>query len=171
MYRFALVLPVLLVATPAAAIPVGGKAKPFSLKDVFGRAYTLRSFKKRILAVWYEGKNSYKQNLWLNDRLRALRKSGRLSTRHFESVGIVNYQETAVPNVVIDLMIKREYRQSGHLILCDREGRMQRLWGFRNGRSNIYVFDAKRRLIWKSSGPLTRRRARQLVRFLLRVSR
>ena len=51
------------------------------------------------------------------------------------------------------------------------DGRMQRLWGFRNGRSNIYVFDAKRRLIWKSTGPLSRKRARQFIRMIRRLTR
>ena len=170
MLRLVVALTALLLATPAAAIPVGGKAKPFALKDVFGKTYTLRSFKKRILGVWYEGKNSCKQNEWINRRLRALRRAGKLS-RNWDSVGIVNYQETAVPNVVIDLMIKREVKKSQHLVLCDRNGRMRKLWGFRNGRSNIYIFDAQRRLIWKSSGPLTRRRAKQLIRFILRLIR
>jgi hypothetical protein len=161
----------LLASTPAAALEVGDKATPFELKDVFGKTYTLGSFTKRILAVWYEGKNSYQQNTWLNERLRELKRLGNWPGPNVDSPGIVNYQETAVPNAIIDLMIKREWKRSRAIVLCDRDGVLLRTWGFRNGRSNIYVFDAQRVLIWKSSGPLTRQRATQFIRFLGRVSR
>jgi hypothetical protein len=87
------------------------------------------------------------------------------------SIGIGNYRETAIPNFLIDLAVRSASKAEGVLVLCDRDARMQRLWGFRNGRSNIFVFDEERRLIWKSSGPLTKQRGRQFIRFILRVTR
>ena len=161
----------LLVAPPAHALEVGEKAPDFLLTDVFGSRYTLASFKKRILSVWYEGPGSYKQNERLSFKLRDEKIAGRWPGPNMDSIGIANFQESAVPNAVLDLMIKREWKKSKALVLCDRDARMQRLWGFRNGRSNIYVLDASRTLIWKTSGPLDARRERQFLRFLQRITR
>jgi len=155
----------------AAALNVGDKAKPFRLKDAFGKTYTLASFKKRIFTVWYEGKQSTGQNKWLQNRIRHLRKKGIITTRNYDSIGIANYQETAIPNAILDLAVRHYAKKDRVTVLVDRDGRMQRLWGFRNGRSNIYVFDKARRLIWKTSGPLTRKRARQFVRMIRRLTR
>ena len=159
------------IPTPAHALKVGDKAKAFTLKDANGKIYTLASFDKPIFEVWYEGKQSRFQNMWLKKRIWKLRASGRLHDSRYDSIGIANYQETAIPNFIINLAVKQRARQHGVRVLCDRDGRMMRLWGFRNGRSNIYVFDAERRLIWKSSGPLTKRRARHYLRMLLRLTR
>jgi len=155
----------------AAALNVGDKAKDFTLSDAFGKVYTLASFKQPVLEVWYEGKASRYQNMWLKNRIRRLRAQGKLSDDRYDGVGIANYQETAIPNTLIDMIVRRRARKNGIRVLCDRDGRMQRLWGFRNGRSNIFLFDARRRLIWKSSGPLTRKRAKQYLRLLLRLTR
>ncbi len=165
-----------MIGTPGASfgrgLRVGDKATPFSLQDVHGKRYTLQSFRsKRILEFWYEGQASRNQNAWLKQQIRRLRKQGRITNRHYRSVGIANYRESPVPNFILDLAIKQILKKEPYLVLCDRDGRMQRHWGFRNGRSNIYVFDRQRRLIWKSSGPLTRRRARQFMRLLLRLTR
>lgn len=155
-----------------SGLRVGDVAKSLDLPDVHGRRYTLASFKdKRILEFWYEGKQSQHQNARLKDRIRELRAAGRITNRHYESVGIANYMETAVPNVLIDLALKQILRKEPYLVLCDRDGRMQRLWGFRNGRSNVYLFDEARRLVWKSSGPLPERRAGQLIRLIMRLTR
>lgn len=165
--------PVVMVWAPATAraVNVGEKAKPFMLTDAHGKVYTLASFKKPILEVWYEGKSSRFQNMWLKKRIWKLRAAGRLHDSRYDSIGIANYQETAIPNVIIDIAVRRRARKHRVRVLCDRDGRMMRLWGFRQGRSNIYVFDAKRRLIWKSSGPLTKKRAKQYIRMLLRLTR
>jgi hypothetical protein len=48
---------------------------------------------------------------------------------------------------------------------------MMKLWGFRNGRSNLYVFGPDRRLLWKTSGPLDQKRGAQLIRFIIRQTR
>jgi hypothetical protein len=48
---------------------------------------------------------------------------------------------------------------------------MMKKWGFRNGRSNIYVLDKTRKLRWRSSGPLNKRRGNQLIRFIIRLTR
>jgi len=155
----------------ARAMNVGDTAKAFTLTDAHGKKYTLASFKKPILEVWYEGKSSRFQNMWLKKRIWKLRAAGRLHDSRYDSIGIANYQETAIPNVIIDMAVRRRASQHGVRVLCDRDGRMMRLWGFRQGRSNIYVFDGQRRLIWKSSGPLTRKRAKQYLRMLLRLTR
>jgi len=155
----------------AIALNVGDKAKPFRLKTAFGKTYTLQSFKKRIFTVWYEGKVSNGQNKWLQDRIRQLRKKGLITARHYDSIGIANYQETSIPNAILDVAVRYYSKKDRVTVLVDRDARMQRLWGFRNGRSNIYVFDRKRRLIWKSTGPLTRKRARQFIRMIRRLTR
>ena len=160
-------LPVLLLlaslALPTAAtargLRVGDKAKPFKLNDAFGRVYTLASFKKPIFEVWYEGKKSRFQNMWLKKRIWKLRAKGKLHDSRYDSIGIANYLETAIPNAIIDIAVRRRARKHGVRVLCDRDGRMMRQWGFRNGRSNIYVFNAQRRLIWKSCCGRSRSRA------------
>lgn len=120
----------LLAPGRATALEVGDKAKPFTLTDANGKTYTLASFKKPILEVWYEGKASRYQNMWLKKRIWKLRTQGRLSDDLYDGVGIANYQETAIPNAVINLVVKRRARKHGVRVLCDRDGRMMRLWGF-----------------------------------------
>ena len=59
--------------------------------------------------------------------------------------------------------------ENGYRFYPDRDA--VTMVGFRNGRSNIYVLDKLRRLRWRSSGKLTRRRGNQLLRFILRLTR
>ncbi len=164
----------MLVAAPATAqaLEVGQKAPYFKLKTPNGKVYTLRSFKKRIFTIWYEGPKSVEQNRWLKKLFRKARVKGKLKQTHYDSIGIGNYMESAVPNAIINMVIKREIRKNpGLLVLVDRDGSLRKLYGFRNGRSNIFVFDQNRRLIWKSSGPLTRKRGKQLLRMIIRLTR
>lgn len=156
---------------PAGAITIGQKVPNFELKDSLGKSYTLKSFTQPIMVFWYEGKNSKEQNRWIKDKLKALRKKGVLPVNKYRSVGIANFQETAVPNWLINLVIKKEIKRTGATILCDRTGIMMKKWGFRNGRSNIYVLDKNRKLRWRSSGPLNKRRGNQLIRFIIRLTR
>lgn len=166
------VLGLSLGARPAVALEVGEKATDFALPDANGKVHTLQSFReKRIFEVWYEGKSSRGQNEWLQDEIRKLRRAGTITDRNYRSIGIANYRETAIPNFLMSVFLKQAIKNDRITVLIDRDARMQRLWGFRNGRSNVYVFDAERRLIWKSSGPLTRQRGRQFIRFILRVTR
>ena len=161
----------LVVGGAAWAIRLGQKMPNFRLKDSHGKVYTLDSFKEPVLVVWYEGKNSKEQNRWIKKKLKALRKAGILSSKKYRSIGIANFQETAVPNFIIKAVIKDEIRKTGAIILCDTDGHMQKLWGFRNGRSNIYVLDKERRLRWRTSGPLDKRHGNQLIRLILRLTR
>jgi len=163
----------LLVVAPSTAygLRVGDKAKKFRLKDADGKVHTLASFKKRIFTIWYEGKTSVSQNEWLKSRIRKLRKLGRITTKNYDSIGIANYMETAIPNAILDIFVKMAAKRDKVTVLVDPNGVMQRLYGLRNGRSNIMVFNQKRRLIWKSSGPLTRRRAKQFIRLIRRITR
>ncbi|MDY0001808.1 MAG: hypothetical protein RBU30_10970 [Polyangia bacterium] len=171
MRRLIFAVLLLLVPDHAHAIKVGEKAPDFALTDVFGKAYSLASFTRPVLAVWYEGKASLEQNKWLKEQISELRKQGRLNDENYDGIGIANYQETAIPNALIDIFIKKEARTNKVRVLSDRDGRMRRIWGFRNGRSNVYLFDAQRRLVWRSSGPLTKVRAKQYLRLLLRMTR
>jgi predicted transcriptional regulator len=161
-------------SSPAAAkraVKQGAKVPSFTLKDSKGKTYTLKSFKEPVLVFWYEGKNSKEQNRWIKKKLKKLVKEGKLSEKKYRSVGIANFQETAVPNFLVNAVIKSEIKKTGAVILCDRNGKMMKKWGFRNGRSNIYVLDKKRRLRWRSSGSLSKRRGNQLIRFILRLTK
>ncbi len=153
----------------ASAVALGKKLPSFKLKDAKGKVYTLASFKEPVLVIWYEGKNSKEQNRWIKNTLKKMRKKGILPKTKYRSVGIANFQETAVPNFIIRSVIRSEIKKTGAVILSDEKGKMMKLWGFRNGRSNIYVLDKKRRLRWRSSGPLNKRRGKQLIRFILRL--
>lgn len=171
MRRVAFVLSLVIAAPSAYALNVGNKATPFTLKDSKGKTYRMRDFREPVLVFWYEGKNSKEQNRWIKNKLKALRTAGKLPESKYRSVGIANFQETAVPNFIIAAVIRSEIKKTGAVILCDRDGHMMRDWGFRNGRSNIYVFDRSRTLVWKTSGPLSKRRGRQLIRLIIRLSR
>ena len=153
------------------AVKQGGKVPDFKLKDSKGRTFTLKSFKRRVLVFWYEGKNSKDQNRWIKEKLKKLVKAKKLDKSRYRSIGIANFQETAVPNFIIKAVIKKEIKKTGATILCDKDGKMMKRWGFRNGRSNIYVLDGKRRLRWRSSGKLSKRRGNHLIRFILRLAR
>jgi len=171
--RIALAFCILLVPSAAMAkgLKVGHKATDFTLEDSRGKTYTLASFKTNVLVTWYEGKNSKEQNRWIKDKLKKLRDAGKLKTATYTSVGIANFQETAVPNFIINMVIKSEIKKTGAIILCDRTGKMMSHWGFRNGRSNIYVFDKQRRLRWKTSGPLSKKVGNRLIRMIRRLQR
>lgn len=170
---FRLVIPALAAwgVTAGDGIGLGKKMPNFSLKDPTGKNYTLNSFKQPVLVVWYEGKNSVEQNRWIKDTVDKLEKAGTLSPRRYYNLGIANFQETAIPNFLIHLAIKKEQKKTGALILCDKNGKMMKLWGFRNGRSNIYVLDKNRVLRWRSSGPLNKTRGKQFIRFLIRLTK
>lgn len=171
--RIALALCILLVPSAAMArgLKVGDKATDFSLKDSKGTTYTLASFKTNVFVAWYEGKNSKEQNRWIKNKLKKLRDAGKLKPATYTSIGIANFQETAVPNFIINMVIKSEIKKTGAVILCDRTGKMMKHWGFRNGRSNIYVFDKNRRLRWKTSGPLSKKMGNRLIRMIKRLQR
>jgi predicted transcriptional regulator len=169
MLRLLVVAVFLTVSTPAFAVRVGQKVPSFNLKDSKGKSYTLYSFKKKVLFFWYEGKNSKEQNRWLKNKLKKLYDTNKINSKLWESVGIANFQETAVPNFIINMVIKSEMKKTNATILCDRTGMMMKLWGFRNGRSNIYLLDKNRRLRWKTSGPLSRKQSRRLIRLLRRL--
>ena len=171
MTRIAAFLALVLVPTSAFALDPGDKATPFSLEDSQGKTYTLRSFPEAVFVVWYEGKNSKEQNRWIKDKLKSLRDAGKLTDKKYRSIGIANFQETAVPNAIIAMVIRKEIKKTGAIILCDRDGGMMKKWGFRNGRSNIYVFNKDRNLVWKTSGPLDKNRGMQLIRLVMRLHR
>lgn len=168
----ALVLPFLMLSPRVAeAVNVGEQAANFCLKDAHGRAHQLASFHKRILVVWYEGVNSRQQNQWIKRRLAEHQRAGKLNVQNYASVGIANFHESALPGALLVSAIRQHTRSSSVRILLDREGTVRRTWGFHHGRSNIYVLDGRRRVIWRSSGPLTRRLGRQLVRMIVRHAR
>ena len=172
-YTSVLVL-VMAAASTAWAGPkvrIGGKLPPFRLKDAMGHWKTLKSFHEPVIAIWYEGKNSKEQNRWLKKKMKRLWDKNIIPQKCFRSVGIANYQETAVPNWIIARVIKSEMKKTGSVILSDKTGIMMKKWGFRNGRSNIYLLDKDRRLRWRSSGPLNKRRGEQLLRFIIRLCR
>lgn len=155
----------------ADKVKLGKKVPPLELKDWSGKTYTLKSFKEPILAIWYEGKNSKEQNRWLKKKLKKMFDKKIIPRKKFRSVGIANFQETAIPNFLIARHIKNETKETGAIILCDREGDMMKKWGFRNGRSNIYLLDKNRRLRWRTSGALTKKRGNQLIRLIMRLTK
>ncbi len=144
-----------------------------SSTDVFHIAETihLASFKQPVLLFVYQGKVSWKQNLHVTRALEKMTTTGKLSKSKYRGIGISNFQESAAPNALIRAILRMVTKRSKMLLLLDESGGMRKLWGFRNGRSNIYVLDQKRRLRWRSSGPLTKRRARQLLRLVRRLVR
>ena len=170
MIRIAILVTALTLPSTAWAINVGEKAPDFRLKDANGKEYRLSSFKRKILTVFYEGSQSRNQNKWLKQKYKQLRLNGRINRSHIETIAIANFRESPLPNAVVRTAIRLKVSGTKKTVLLDETGKLQQQWGFRNGRSNIYVFDQNRRLIWKSSGPMTKKRARQFLRFLRRMS-
>ena len=158
-------------AWAGGSVRMGRKLPAFRLKDALGRWRTLKHFREPVIAVWYEGKNSKEQNRWLKKKMKHMWDKNIIPQKCFRSIGIANYQETAVPNWIIRRVIKSEMKKTGSVILSDETGIMMKKWGFRNGRSNIYVLDKERKLRWRSSGPLSKRRGEQLLRFIIRLCR
>jgi len=171
MLRLLVIAAFLTVSTPVMAAKVGQKVPNFNLKDSKGTDFTLHSFKKKVLFFWYEGKNSKEQNRWLKNRLKKIYDTNQINSKLWESIGIANFQETAVPNFIINMVIKSEMKKTNATILCDRTGEMMQKWGFRNGRSNIYLLDKTRRLRWKTSGPLSKKQGKRLIRLLRRLTK
>lgn len=166
-----LALVIFATLTPAHAVKIGQKVPDFRLKDGFGKTYTLKSFRKPVLVIWYEGKNTKEQNRWIKTKLRRMYDTKVINQKKLGSFGIANFQESAIPNFLMRAGVRIESKKRKVVILCDDTGKMMKKWGFRNGRSNIYVLDKRRRLRWRSSGKLTRRRGNQLLRFILRLTR
>jgi predicted transcriptional regulator len=169
MLRLLTVAVALAISTPALAFEVGQKAPDFSLKDPTGKVYTLRSFTKKVLLVWYEGANSKEQNRWLKTELKNIFDTNKIPSAKWESVGIANFQEHWISNAIIRSIIAKEQKTTASLILCDEDGRMMKSYAFRNGRSNIWMLDKDRVLRWKTSGPLEKARGAQLIRLLRRL--
>lgn len=161
---------VLTLATPAFAFEVGQKAPAWTLKDPNGKVYTLNSFVKKVLIVWYEGAKSQEQNRSLKTELKSIYDTNKIASAKWESVGIANMQEHWLANSIMMKIIAKEQRVTGTLILCDPDGTMMKTYGFRNGRSNIWMLDKDRVLRWKTSGPLDKARSAQLVRLLRRLT-
>ena len=161
---------VLTLATPAFAFEVGQKAPAWTLKDPNGKVYTLASFTKKVLIVWYEGAKSQEQNRSLKTELKDIYDTNKIASSKWVSVGIANMQEHWLANSIMMKIIATEQRKTNTLILCDPDGAMMKLYGFRNGRSNIWMLDKDRVLRWKTSGPLEKNRSAQLVRLLRRLT-
>lgn len=158
-------------APEAQAFKVGQKVSSFRLQHSNGKWFTLGSFKKKVLIVWYEGAKSKEQNRWLKNKLLKVYDAGKIPQKLWESVGIANFQETAWPNAIIRVVIRKEQKRTRSPILYDQNGHMMKKWGFRNGRSNIYILDKNRRLRWKTSGPLSRKMGRRLIRLIRRLTK
>jgi predicted transcriptional regulator len=169
MVRFLVAAVILTFSTPAFAYEVGQKVASFRLKDPNGKLYTLGSFPKKVLMVWYEGAKSKEQNRKLKTDLKNIFDTNRINSKAWESVGIANFQEHWISNAIIRSIIAKEQRTTGSIILCDEDGHMMKDWGFRNGRSNIYMLDQSRTVRWKTSGPLDERRQGQVIRLLRRL--
>lgn len=148
---------------------VGSKMPAFELKDAFGRKYKLDDFIQPVLVFFYEGKQSQRQNEWIKKKLGGLVKEKKLSQKKLAIIGIANFQETAAPAVFVRAFLRKEVKKTKALILCDEDGGMMKRWGFRNGRSNIYILNKGRKLVWKSSGALDKRRGEQLVSLIRRL--
>ena len=155
----------------AKKIQTGKKLPNFQLKTAFGKAYELKDFKEDVLVFFYEGKNTKKDNRWIKVKLTRMRKSGKINPKKMRLIGIVNFQEVPAPAALVRPFIRKEAKKTKALLLCDEDGGMQKKWGFRNGRSNIYVLDSKRRLRMRTSGKLSKKRGNQLIRFIYRLAR
>jgi predicted transcriptional regulator len=169
MLRLLTLASLLTLATPAFAFEVGQKAPAWTLKDPNGKVYQLKDFTKKVLIVWYEGANSQEQNRSLKTELKRIYDTNTIPSAKWVSVGIANMQEHWLANSIMMKLIAKEQRVTNTLILCDPDSSMQKLYGFRNGRSNIWMLDKDRVLRWKTSGPLDKARSAQLIRLLRRL--
>ncbi len=154
----------------SSKIRIGNKMPEFKLDTPFGKTYRLKSFSEDVLVFFYEGRDTKDDNLWIKVELTRMRNRKDIDPKKMSLIGIVNFQEVTAPAALVRPHVRREAKKTKALMLSDEDGRMQKLWGFRNRRSNIYVLDSKRRLRWRTSGKLDKRRGEQLIRFVQRLA-
>lgn len=151
-------------------IKIGQIMPGFKLDTPFGKTYRLKDFSEDVLVFFYEGKNTKKDNHWIKVKLTRMRKSKKIDPKKMRLIGIVNFKEVPAPAFLVRPHVRKEAKKTKALLLSDEDGGMQKKWGFRNKRSNIYVLDSKRRLRWRTSGKLDKRRGEQLIRFVHRLA-
>lgn len=160
-----------LLAAADPPVKIGKKVPNFKLESAFGKTYTLKSFSEPVLVFYYEGRDTRWDNQWIKERLGKMLKTKKIDPKKLRLIGIVNFQEVPAPAFLVRPHVKKAAKKTPALLLMDEDGRMQKKWGFRNGRSNIYVLDKKRRLRWRTSGKLSQKRGNQLIRFVYRLAK
>ncbi len=68
-FTFPLLMLSLLLACSTERPPWAGTPVAADLILTNGKVYTLASFKKKVLLMWYEGPKSKEQNRWLKNKL------------------------------------------------------------------------------------------------------
>lgn len=141
----------------AADLKVGDKAAGFKLKDPTGMEYSLESpqYKGKVVVVFYADPGSKDLNNDFQNALKAARESGRIDKNYYEGLGVVNLQDSVVPNFVLKRMIKSKQEETKAVILMDPNYSVLNGWGLTKNTSNIIMLDKQRvcRYLYKGKVP------------------
>ena len=107
----------------AAALKVGDKVGPISLKDATGKAYTLDSppYAGKVIAVYYTIKK--------DEAFSAQLEKANLDRKTYEPMAIVNIKDISLPNFILKKAIKTEQEKIKSPILLDENYILVNAWG------------------------------------------
>ena len=151
-----------------ADINVGDRAAGFKLKDPTGTEYSLESpqYKGKVVVVFYADPGSKDLNNELQNALKAARESGKINKNNYEGLGIVNLQDSVVPNFVLRRMIKSKQEETKAVILMDPDLSVLKLWGLTKKTSNIIMLDKQRVCRYLYKGKVPQAHIEQVIRLI-----
>ena len=155
-------------AIPAwsSGLKVGEKAINFSLKDSYGKIYTLDSdeFKGKVLSVFYVDPDAKDLNNHVEDVL--LKDPGLDRNKTYKGLGITNLKASKLPNFIIKSVIKDKQEKTGAIILLDDKYTILNLWGLKNHSSDLVVLDKDRICRYIYNGKLPKEEVTKAVNII-----
>jgi hypothetical protein len=166
--RTAIVISLLAVVSPAAAlVPVGALRPAARVADADDRTLDLRAINGKPILVLYEDKDSAK----LNDALKADLSRLAKGDRYRNAVALVPVADVQgfdfwpVRGFVKDA-IRGESTKVGATIYCDWDGSFQRAAGFRRGTSSVMLIGRDARVRYAFEGALPKEERERLIAML-----
>lgn len=159
--------------TAAHAAKVGHELPSPPVRDVDDKPSKIPDFGKKVLAVFYTDPDVKDQNEPFRDKLKAASPD---MTR-YRGLGIVNLDDTWMPNFAIRKVIRNKIRKFNAVILTDPDHLVQKAWklGECNGKDVVLIIGADKRLKYiKADGAMSvaeQKRALALVRRLIAQTR
>ncbi len=130
---------------------------------VAGGKFDTRSLKGKVTAVFYVDPDVKDKNQALVDALA----NAKLNHDKYQSVAIVNLAATWKPNFVIEAILKRkQHKYPKALYVKDRRKVLVKRWGLKDDDSDILVFDADGKLIFKKEGKLSNEEIAEVLKLI-----
>ena len=160
---------VLALAAPAAALPrVGDEPGAARVEDADGKGLETRSFSGRPVLVFYEDKETSKQNAAAKSDLRALAGE----TKAFAKLAMLPVADVSAYDFwpakgFVKQAIREESARSGLPVYCDWDGGFRGAWKLRRAAASVVLVGRDGRVLFAAEGVLpedARRRLIELVR-------